>query len=475
MRLYFIGGASGSGKTAVMPHLKELLGEGIAVYDFDDIGVPDGADKKWRGESTEKWLQKLLSEGKDACLLGQIVLGEILSCPSAKQIDKINFCLLDVSDFERIGRLKKRNTYGADQNMLNWAAWLRMHTQDPQWASHVIQEDAASIMDFTKLSALKSYEEVANVKILDTTDLALNEVAGQLADWVRSFDIAPFHVVKVQPHEVVVIENKITSYNNSKAPFSQQQPFVNLNFCIKDDSGLIIAGITSLMYCWGMLFVDILAIDEKYYKNGLGSKLLSHVENEAKKLGVTLAHLDTFDFQAKDFYIKHGYEVFGVLDDCPKGHKRYYMKKVLHHEYDQSDTLKIVIDHNPSQFDNDTVMEGLISSNERVMGEPRDKEFSVFLKNDSGNVFGGIQAHFDKESVYIEALWVDEKLRKQGYGSKLMNAAEQEAIKHGCIFSITDTLDFQAEDFYLKNGYQRMGEIKKYWYEHSRFFLKKVL
>lgn len=83
MRLYFIGGASGSGKTAVMPHLKELLGDGIAVYDFDDIGVPDGADKKWRGESTEKWLQKLLSEGKDSCLLGQIVLGEILSCPSA--------------------------------------------------------------------------------------------------------------------------------------------------------------------------------------------------------------------------------------------------------------------------------------------------------------------------------------------------------------------------------------------------------
>jgi hypothetical protein len=110
-KLYFIGGASGSGKTAVMPHLKELLGEGIAVYDFDDIGVPEGADKKWRQESTEKWLQKLLSEGKDACLLGQIVLGEILSCPSAKHIDKINFCLLDVSDFERIGRLKKRNTY----------------------------------------------------------------------------------------------------------------------------------------------------------------------------------------------------------------------------------------------------------------------------------------------------------------------------------------------------------------------------
>jgi uridine kinase len=46
MKLYFIGGASGSGKTAVMPYLKELLKDDIAVYDFDDIGVPQGADKK---------------------------------------------------------------------------------------------------------------------------------------------------------------------------------------------------------------------------------------------------------------------------------------------------------------------------------------------------------------------------------------------------------------------------------------------
>ena len=53
------------------------------------------------------------------------------------------------------------------------------------------------------------------------------------------------------------------------------------------------------------------------------------VEEIAKERSANLVHLDTFDFQAKDFYLKHGYEVFGVLEDCPKGHKRYYMKKVL--------------------------------------------------------------------------------------------------------------------------------------------------
>jgi hypothetical protein len=53
------------------------------------------------------------------------------------------------------------------------------------------------------------------------------------------------------------------------------------------------------------------------------------MEQEAKSMNIGLTHLDTFDFQAKDFYIKHGYEIFGVLDDCSKYHKRYFMKKIL--------------------------------------------------------------------------------------------------------------------------------------------------
>lgn len=122
---------------------------------------------------------------------------------TSKIIERRQRCLLAGSNcFRRNTELKKRNTYGADQNMLNWSAWLRMHTRDLQWAPHVIQEDAASIMDFSRSSALKSYEEVANIKSLDTTDLALHEVAAQLADWVRSFDIAPFYVVKVQPNHM---------------------------------------------------------------------------------------------------------------------------------------------------------------------------------------------------------------------------------------------------------------------------------
>ncbi len=73
--------------------------------------------------------------------------------------------------------------------------------------------------------------------------------------------------------------------------------------------------------------IDVLWIKEEFRKDGYGSTLLKEVEKIVKEKGCKLVHLDTFDFQAKDFYLKHGYEIFGVLDNCPCGRKRYYMKK----------------------------------------------------------------------------------------------------------------------------------------------------
>ncbi len=93
--------------------------------------------------------------------------------------------------------------------------------------------------------------------------------------------------------------------------------------------------------------------------------------------------------------------------------------------------------------DNAVVSEGIIAFNENILGE-RDKAFSIFLKNDSGKVFGGIQAFFDTESVYIDVLWVEGSLQKQGYGTKLLDAAEREAIKNGCIFSISGYLGLSS-------------------------------
>lgn len=127
--------------------------------------------------------------------------------------------------------------------------------------------------------------------------------------------------------EYDLVDNGIVDYNLSKVPFEKEKSFISINRVIKGLNGEVLGGINSILYCWNWLYVDVLWVKEEYRKEGYGSTLLNEVENIAKEKGCKLIHLDTFDFQAKDFYIKHGYEVFGVLDDCPMEHKRYYMKK----------------------------------------------------------------------------------------------------------------------------------------------------
>lgn len=135
---------------------------------------------------------------------------------------------------------------------------------------------------------------------------------------------------------------------------------------------------------------------------------------------------------------------------------------------------KVIVDYDPTESDNAVVREGIIASIENVIGE-RDKSFSIFLKNDLGQVFGGVQAFLGSESVYIDVLWIQENLQKQGYGTKLLDAVEREAIENGCIFSLVDTWAFQAQEFYLKKGYIRIGELRDYWFGHSKIFLRKNL
>ena len=56
---------------------------------------------------------------------------------------------------------------------------------------------------------------------------------------------------------------------------------------------------------------------------GIGALVLAAAEDEGRARGCTRAHLDTFSYQARPFYEKHGWRVFATLDDYPKGHQRF--------------------------------------------------------------------------------------------------------------------------------------------------------
>lgn len=126
-----------------------------------------------------------------------------------------------------------------------------------------------------------------------------------------------------------LIVDRLVEYNISKVPLKQEIDFLWINRIVELKDGEIIAGILSKMYCWNCLYIDVLWVKEEYRNQGFGSKLLKEIEGIAKEKGCHLIHLDTFDFQAKDFYLKYEYEIFGVLDQCPEGHKRYFLKKSI--------------------------------------------------------------------------------------------------------------------------------------------------
>ena len=328
-KLYFIGGASGSGKTAIMAELQTILGNEIKVYDFDDIGVPDGADKKWRQESTEKWLQKLLADDKDACLLGQIVLGEILACPSSKQIDKINFCLLDVNDFERIQRLKKRNTYGLDQNMLNWSAWIRMHHQDPQWELHTIKDDSWDGLDFRILDSLKNWESTADIKIIDTTELDIKRVAIGVAQWIKTEKIIDGNSVITidlsgDTHNQHVVEQRMTEYHELQVGPYKRESFT---ITVKDNNNLI-AGLNGSIL-GPLCNVFDLWVDEEFRHKKIGTKIMAQCVAIAKDQKCKMIQLTTSEIHSKPFYEKIGYEMVTIIPEEFMGHDSVIMRKAL--------------------------------------------------------------------------------------------------------------------------------------------------
>lgn len=139
-----------------------------------------------------------------------------------------------------------------------------------------------------------------------------------------------YSILECNSDDAKYIGKKLFEFNTEFVPYVKGKKVINLSFCVKNDDDNIIAGITGYIY-WanGCLHVDHFWIEENYRKKGIGKELLKHIEEVAKNYGVYLSELETYEWQAKDFYEKNGYEVFGVLDGCPKGWKKFYLKKTL--------------------------------------------------------------------------------------------------------------------------------------------------
>lgn len=124
------------------------------------------------------------------------------------------------------------------------------------------------------------------------------------------------------------------------------------------------------------------------------------------------------------------------------------------------------------------VVDGLVGFNRSKTTDftGRFGTIGLLLKHPQTNaVDGGLTARIGFGWMFVELLFVPDRLRGQGVGRELMEQAEVVAHQHGCIGIHLDTFTFQAPDFYRKLGYTLVGEIANYPPGSSRFFFHKHL
>ena len=120
------------------------------------------------------------------------------------------------------------------------------------------------------------------------------------------------------------VDDGLGEYN---APFFGNPSWDYFGLFVRAETGAIRAGLIGNCYA-GWLFTDLLWVHRDLRRGGIGSGLIAQAERFAITRACHSAWVDTFSFQAPEFYKRLGYEVFATLD-YPPAHQRIFLKKHL--------------------------------------------------------------------------------------------------------------------------------------------------
>ena len=121
------------------------------------------------------------------------------------------------------------------------------------------------------------------------------------------------------------IVNGVDGYNivTTSLPY-----YFPVNFVLRGERGDALGGVLGQLW-GGWLQVSHLWVAEAARGVGHGTRLLENAEAYARSRSAVGATLETFSFQARPFYERLGYQVFGTLDGYPPGHIKFFLRKAL--------------------------------------------------------------------------------------------------------------------------------------------------
>lgn len=135
------------------------------------------------------------------------------------------------------------------------------------------------------------------------------------------------------------------------------------------------------------------------------------------------------------------------------------------------DEFPIQVTDHPAETDWQWLEERINRFNIQRTGYDDYRPLAIFIRDSAGVIIAGLSAFSWGGTLRILTLWVDEHWRRHGYGTRLLIAAEQEALARGCKQAVVETHSFQAPLFYPDRGYTACGVTEDYpvGFQHIAF------
>ena len=249
---------------------------------------------------------------------------------------------------------------------------------------------------------------------------------------------------------------------------------------IENENGEIIGGCIAgaYEYHWSRVLLEELWVDERYRHQGIGSMILREVERIAGEKGCRVVTLGTASYMARPFYEKHGYTVFTALKKA-NGYIDYSLVKYL----DRDTPAYVPANNRGTRFkisfgnENDAAVieDGLDTYDEAYEPNYENIGFYKKLVCKDGRFAAGMIADVKKGAYgFVDALFVEEPLRRRGLGTVLLKEAEDFAKENGASVIMTSAGDWNV-GFFKKNGYLLRGELKDVPKGHDCYELYKKL
>jgi GNAT superfamily N-acetyltransferase len=123
--------------------------------------------------------------------------------------------------------------------------------------------------------------------------------------------------------DVAAVQAGLRAFNVARIGPPAEEP---VQIFLRDDTGRVVGGLLGHIR-WRWLYVAKLWIAAEHRSAGCGAALMAAAESHARARGCLGAYLDTFEYQARPFYEKLGYTLFGTLEGYPPGYRQYHLAK----------------------------------------------------------------------------------------------------------------------------------------------------